>query len=116
MRVMSIAVVVPSTNREEAVARYSALLGADIVTEFDLPGGALTVTVLPGLSILSGDEEDLDQVRDLRASLLVDSLEVIREHLERSGWLVDGTLGSPQSLLARDPDGTLFEFVERTSH
>jgi hypothetical protein len=116
VNVLSIAVVVTSTNREEAVARYTELLGTDILTEFELPGGAFTVTVLPGLSILSGEEENLNGVRDLRASLMVDSLEFTRERLERSGWLIDGTLGSPGSFLARDSDGTLFEFVERTSH
>jgi hypothetical protein len=115
MSVLSISVVVPSANRNDAVARYTELLGSDIVTEFELPGGSFTVTVLPGLSILSGDEEDLYRVRDLRASLMVDSLVLTRERLERSGWSIDGTLGSPGSFLARDTDGTLFEFVERTT-
>jgi hypothetical protein len=114
--VLSISVVVTSTNREVAVARYAELLGTGILTEFEIPGGAFTVTVLPGLSILSGEEDDVDRVRDLRASLMVDSLELTREQLERSGWFIDGTLGTPGSFLARDSDGTLFEFVERTTH
>jgi hypothetical protein len=113
MSVLSISVVVQSANRIEAVARYTELLGTDIVTEFELPDG-FTVTVLPGLSILSGNDEDLSNVRDLRASLMVDSLALTRDRLERSGWLIAGTLGSPGSFLARDTDGTLFEFVERT--
>jgi hypothetical protein len=113
MSVLSISVVVPSTKRNEAVARYMELLGTDIVTEFELPGG-FTVTVLPGLSILSGNDEVVSNVRDLRASLMVDSLALTRDRLQRSGWLITGTLGSPGSFLARDTDGTLFEFVEQT--
>jgi hypothetical protein len=113
--VLSIAVVVPSTNHDAAVARYRELLEADIVTQFELPGGSMTVTVLPGISILSGNEETLTPVRELRASLMVDSLDLTRQRLERTGWIIDGTLGAPGSLLARDPDGTHFEFVERSS-
>ncbi|HEV7958217.1 MAG TPA: VOC family protein [Acidimicrobiales bacterium] len=112
MSVVRIAVVVPSTNHDAAVARYKDLLGADIVAQFELPGGSLTVTVLPGISVLSGNEQYLAPARDLRATLMVDSLPRTRELLERTGWLMQGTLGAPGSLLARDPDGTLFEFVE----
>lgn len=113
MSVLSISVVVPSTHHDAAVERYKTLLDADIVAEFELPGGSLTVTVLPGISILSGSEETLAPVRELRASLMVDSLELTRLRLERTGWIIDGTLGAPGSLLARDPDGSQFEFVER---
>jgi len=112
--VLSIAVVVPSANHDAAVARYMELLEADVVTQFELPGRSLTVTVLPGISILSGNEQALAPVRELRASLMVDSVALTRERLERTGWVIDGTLGAPGSLLARDPDGTHFEFVERT--
>jgi hypothetical protein len=114
MSVLSIAVVVPSTNHDAAVARYRELLEVDIVAQFELPGGSLTVTVLPGISILSGSEETLAPVRELRASLMVDSLELTRQRLERTGWVIEGTLGAPGSLLARDPDGAHFEFVEHT--
>jgi hypothetical protein len=111
--VLSIAVVVPSTNHDAAVARYRELLEADVVAEFELPGESLTVTVLPGISILSGNEDSLATVRELRASLMVDSLAFTRLRLERTGWVIDGTLNAPGSLLARDADGILFEFVER---
>lgn len=114
MSVLSINVVVPSTHHDEAVERYKTLLDADVTAQFELPGGSFTVTVLPGISILSGSVEDLAPARELRASLIVDSLAPTRELLERTGWIIDGTLGSDGSLLARDPDGTLFEFVERT--
>jgi hypothetical protein len=112
--VLHIAVVVPSSNHDAAVARYVELLETEAVAEFELPGGSLTVTVLPGISILSGDEHALTPVRDLRASIMVDSLTITRDRLERTGWVVGGTLGAPDSLLATDPDGSLFEFVEQS--
>jgi hypothetical protein len=112
--VLSINVVVPSIDRDAAVARYKELLGADVVTQFELPGGSFTVTVLPGISVLSGSEDTLAPVREVRASLIVDSLAQTREQLERSGWVINGSLGSPDSFLARDLDGALFEFVERS--
>ncbi len=114
MSVLNIAVVVASTNHDAAVARYKELLGADVITQFELPGGSFTVSVLPGISILSGNEQVLAPVRELRASLMVDSLALTRERLEHTGWIVDGTLGAPGSFIARDPDGNVVEFVERS--
>lgn len=113
MSVLNIAVVVSSANRDAAIARYKRLLDIEVVTQFDLPGGTFTVTVLPGISILSGNESSLDSVRPVRASISVESLVLTREILENTGWRIDGTLGSPDSFLARDPDENLIEFVER---
>jgi hypothetical protein len=112
MSVLNVAVVVTSANRDTAVERYKKLLDADVLTQFDLPGGSFTVTVLPGISILSGSDQSLGPVRELRASVMVDSLVLTREKLERTGWKVDGNLGTPNSLIARDPDNNLIEFVE----
>jgi hypothetical protein len=112
--VVGLSVVVKSTDRDAAVRRYRALLGSEVLQEFELPGGALTVTVLPGLSILSGDEAALANARPLLASVLVDSLDATKELLAADEWTIAGSLGSPGSLLARDPDGSLFEFVEQT--
>jgi hypothetical protein len=112
--VLGISVVVKSTDRKAAVKRYEALLGSKALLEFELPGGALTVTVLPGLSILSGDASALSNARTLLASVSVDSLEETKELLTANEWTIEGSLGSPGSFLAREPDGSLFEFVEQT--
>jgi hypothetical protein len=58
-------------------------------------------------------EEELTRVRTLQATVLVDSLAQTKERLDKTGWEIGGSLGSGPSLLARDPDGSLFEFVER---
>jgi hypothetical protein len=113
MSVLGISVVIPSVDREAAVQRYKVLLDADVVDRFSLPGGSLTVTVLPGISILSGDDAALHPVRDLRATIFVDSLALTRERLRRAGWAIEGSLGPSASLLVRDSDGYLFELVER---
>jgi hypothetical protein len=51
-------------------------------------------------------------VRDLQATIFVDSLRRTQDQLARTGWTAEGSLGSSPSLLARDPDGALFEFAE----
>jgi len=113
MSVLGMSVVVKSSDHYAAVRRFSRLLEAGTLDEFELPGGELTVTVLPGLSILSGKEQALSAVGALLATVFVDSLEKTRGQLVDAGWTIDGSLGAPRSLLARDVDGSLFEFVEQ---
>jgi hypothetical protein len=44
--------------------------------------------------------------------VFVSSLKEIEELIVETGWTREGTLGSTGSMLARDPDGNLLEFVE----
>ena len=88
------------------------LLGTAATHEFPIPERGLTVTVLPGLSVLSGAPEPLASVRELRATAFVDSLAETEAQLTETGWTAVGSLGAGKSLLARDPDGVLIEFVE----
>jgi hypothetical protein len=115
MSMTGISVVVHSTDRDAAVRRFELLLGTAPVREFGVEARGLTVTVFPGISVLSGPPDALGPVRDLRATIFVDSLAATRELLARTGWTTVGSLGSGASLLARDPDGALFEFVEVTA-
>jgi hypothetical protein len=109
----TLAVVVKSTDKAAAVQRYSALLETEPLHEFDIAGTELTVTVLPGLSILSGPKAALSTADSLIASALVDSIEATEQELVLAGWTIAGSLGSPNSLLARDVDGSVMEFVEQ---
>jgi len=68
--------------------------------------------VFPGLSVISGPADAPASVRDLRANAFVDSLADTRAQLAESGWTTEGSLGAGNSLLARDRDGMLAEFVE----
>jgi hypothetical protein len=115
MSVVGISVVVQSTDHDAAVRRYELLLGAAARQEFAIPGRGLTVSVFAGLSILSGEPDALAPVKALRATIFVESLPETEAQLVHAGWTTVGSLGSGTSLLARDPDGTVMEFVERTS-
>jgi hypothetical protein len=114
MSVQRIALVVKSTDRTAAVQRYSSLLESDLIDEFAIGDSGLTVSILAGVSILSGTEEALARADSLVASALVDSLATTRAQLEAAGWTITGSLGSPGSILARDADGYIMEFVEQT--
>jgi hypothetical protein len=113
MSVSSISAVVHSTSHDAAVERYELLLGSPPTQEFPIPGRGLTVTVFPGISIISGTPDALVPVATLRATAFVDSLPETEAQLVRTGWTIEGSLGSGASLLARDPDGMLLEFVEK---
>jgi hypothetical protein len=110
--VLRLTVVVKSADRNAAVDRYSALLGSELLAEFEIADAGLTVSLLPGLSILSGTESALSRANSLIASVSVDSLDSTKEQLVKTGWTIAGSLGSPRSLLAQDPDGSIMEFVE----
>jgi hypothetical protein len=106
--------VVRSTEKLAAVARYEQLLGAEALDEFPVPGRDLVVTVLPGLSLLSGPAGALAPFGDLRCTVFVDSIADTAELLAQTGWTKEGSLGDEGSLVARDSDGNLFEFVQAT--
>jgi hypothetical protein len=112
MSVSRISAVAHSTDHDAAVQRYQLLLGMPPAREFTIGERDLTVTVFPGLSVISGPADSLASVRDLRATAFVDSLASTRAQLAESGWITEGSLGAGNSLLARDPDGMLAEFVE----
>jgi hypothetical protein len=111
--VQGLTVVVKSTDRVAAVERYGVLLESGLLEEFEIPESGLTVSVFPGLSILTGTEAALSRAESLVATAFVDSVETTKAQLVETGWTIVGSLGSPNSLLARDSDGSIIEFVER---
>jgi hypothetical protein len=113
MSVLGPNVVVKSADRDAAVERYRALFESDSLNEFEIADSGLTVTVFPGLSVLSGTKEALSRFDSPVASVFVDSIETTRRQLVQAGWTVEGSLGSSNSVLARDADGSMFDFVER---
>jgi hypothetical protein len=113
MGVLRAVPVVQSTDKTRAIARYGQLLGAKALDEFPVGDRNLVVTVFPGLSLLSGPAEALAAFGgDLRCTVFVDSLVETVELLGLTGWTEEGSLGGAGSLVARDPDGNLFEFVQ----
>ena len=112
MTVLGSAAIIQSTDRDAAVRRYQALFGEPPLHQFPIVDRALNVAVFPGLSVLSGEPAALALVTDLRATVFVGSLRETEAELRLTGWTMEGSLGAGASLLARDPDGNLIEFVE----
>jgi hypothetical protein len=112
MTVVRASVIIQSTDQQMAHKRYQHLFEARPLNEFHIPGRDLVVTAFAGFSVLSGSAEALAPLRDLRATVFVNSLKETEDLLVETGWTREGTLGSPGSMLARDPDGNLLEFVE----
>jgi hypothetical protein len=112
MRILGSAAIVRSSDREAAVRRFTAMFGAPPINEFPIEARGLNVSVFPGVSVLSGPAMALAELADLRATVFVDSLVDAEAELHREGWTTAGELGGAASLLARDPDGNLLEFVE----
>jgi hypothetical protein len=112
MNVLGTAAIVMSTDHDAAVRRYEAVFGAPPLREFPIVHRGLHVAVFPGLSVLSGEASALTPLTDLRATVFVGSLREAETALRQTGWATEGSLGEGASLLARDPDGNLIEFVE----
>jgi hypothetical protein len=109
MKILGSAAIVRSSDREGAVRRFAAIFGTAPIHEFPIEGRDLNVSVFPGVSVLSGPASAL---ADLRATVFVYSLSDAETELHKEGWTTAGELGGGASLLARDPDGNLLEFVE----
>jgi hypothetical protein len=80
-----------------------------------VPHGAPHASLLGSVTLISGDEEALAPMRELRATFIVDSLADFEAHLRSHG----GTILQPptptpagRNMVARDVEGTVFEFVE----
>jgi hypothetical protein len=112
MKILGSVAIVQSTDREGAVRRFAEIYGAQPLHEFPIEGRELSVSVFPGVSILSGPAWALADLAKLRASVFVESLSQAEIELREAGWRIDGGLGSGASLLASDDDGNILEFVE----
>lgn len=115
MTILRTSAVFQCNDLQSALHRYNQLFASHPIREFQIPGRDLTVTAFGGFSILSGSAEALAPVRDLRATVFVSSLKEIEELIAATGWTREGALGPTGSMLARDPDGNLLEFVEEPS-
>ena len=93
MSVSSISAIVHSTDHDAAVHRYELLFGTAPTREFAIPGRSLTVTVFPGISIISGPPDALAPIQALRATVFVDSVPDTEAQLVRMGWVTEGSLG-----------------------
>ncbi len=112
MNILGSAAIVQSTDRAGVVSRFAAIFGAPPRHEFQIDDRDLSVSVFSGVSVLAGPASALEALTGLRATVFVTSLAEAEDELRASGWTTEGALGAGASLLARDPDGNLLEFVE----
>ena len=115
MKVVGVSVPVLTRDIDRAIPHYEALTGERVKARFVVPGRGLTIALLGSVTLISGDEEALTPMRELRATFIVDSLADFEAHLRNHG----GTILQPptptpagRNMVARDVEGAVFEFVE----
>ena len=118
MKVVAVSVPVITQDIDRAIPHYEALTGERVKARFVVPGRGLTIALLGSVTLISGDEEALTPMRELRATFIVDSLAEFEAHLRSHG----GTILQPptptpagRNMVARDMEGAVFELVELAS-
>jgi hypothetical protein len=74
MRVVGVSVPVLTGDIERAIPRYEALTGEQLKKRFIVPERGLTIALLGSVTLISGDEQALVPLRDMRATFIVDSI------------------------------------------
>jgi predicted enzyme related to lactoylglutathione lyase len=115
MKVVGVSVPVLTRDIDRAIPHYEALTGERVKRRFVVPERRLTIALLGSVTLISGDEEALTPMRELRATFIVDSVTDFEAHFQSNG----GTILQPpaptpagRNMVARDVEGAVFEFVE----
>jgi predicted enzyme related to lactoylglutathione lyase len=115
MKVLGIAVPVFTRNIEAAIERYGSLTGETVEFRFTIAEPGITIAKLGPFALIAGEESAVAPLKNVRATLIVDSLADYEAHLRAAG----ATILRPPSptpvgrnMVARDADGMVFEFVE----
>jgi predicted enzyme related to lactoylglutathione lyase len=115
MRVVGVSVPVLTADIESAIQRYQALLHEEVRARFVIPERRLTVALLGDIALISGTERDLVPLREVRATLTVDSLAEFESHFRASGAVIlQPPTHTPagRNMVVRDIEGVVFELVE----
>jgi predicted enzyme related to lactoylglutathione lyase len=115
MKIVGVSVPVLTPDIDQAIPRYEALTGERVKARFVVPGRGLTVALLGSVTLISGDDVALAPMRALRATFIVDSLADFEAHLlSHGGTILQPPTPTPagRNMVARDVEGTVFEFVE----
>jgi predicted enzyme related to lactoylglutathione lyase len=118
MKIVGVSVPVFTRDIDRAIPRYEALTGEPVKKRFVVPESRLTIALLGSVTLISGDEEALAPVREVRATLFVDTLVGAEAQLRSNGaTILRAPAPTPvgRNMFARDAEGTLFEFVEMAS-
>ncbi len=115
MKVLSIKVPIFTTDLEKTVKDYETLLGVSMQYKFDMSSIGISVANIGDILIVGGSENVLAPLKQIRATLVVDSIEDYHSYLIGHGATI---LQSPEStptgqnMIAKGKDGVVFEYVE----
>jgi predicted enzyme related to lactoylglutathione lyase len=115
MKVVGVSVPVLTRDIDRAIPYYEALTGERVKARFVVPGRGLTIALLGSVTLISGDEVVLAPMRELRATFIVDSIADFEAHLRSHGGAIlqpPAPTPAGRNMVARDVEGTVFEFVE----
>jgi predicted enzyme related to lactoylglutathione lyase len=115
MKVVGVSVPVLTRDIDRAIPHYEALTGERVKARFVVPGRGLTIALLGSVTLISGDEVVLAPMRELRATFIVDSIADFEAHLRSHGGAIlqpPAPTPAGRNMVARDVEGTVFEFVE----
>jgi predicted enzyme related to lactoylglutathione lyase len=118
MKIVGVSVPVLTRDIDRAIPRYEAMTGEHVKKRFVVPERRLTIALLGSVTLISGDEEALAPVREVRATFLVDTLVGAEAQLRSNGaTILQAPTPTPvgRNMFARDAEGTVFEFVEMAS-
>ncbi len=115
MAVRGITVRVVVDELDPAVSFYEALTG-EVAERFSY--GQVSLARIGGFLLLSGAPAALVSLTWVNATILVDDVDEVAEVVHRfGGEVVSGPhdVTSGRNLVARHPDGSMFEYIDRRS-
>jgi predicted enzyme related to lactoylglutathione lyase len=115
MKVLSITVPIFVSDIEASVPEYEVLLGERSQFRFDIPAKGLSLAKVGGLLVIGGPEAALKPLREIRASLRVDSLDEYFAYLARTGaQILQPPTPTPtgRNMIVKGTDGNVLEYVE----
>ncbi len=105
-------------DMDSALHFYEMLLGKKARPRVHYPKMNLELAFVGSLLLVAGTEEELRPFKDIKATFLVDSVDEFAEFLKESGAHIIGRpehVPTGKNMIARHPDGTLVEYLERRS-
>ncbi len=103
-------------NLDSALFFYEKLLGIKACLRFQVPGAGIEQVQVGDILLIAGSDKALKPYKDIRATLLVDSIDDFKAFVQENGSKI---ISGPQSvsdgrnmMTVQHPDGTVVEYVE----
>jgi predicted enzyme related to lactoylglutathione lyase len=119
MKILSVTVPIFTTNFESDIKIYEKLVGEPVHNKFEVPDKGFSVARIGHFLLIGGTEEILAPLRQIRATLSVDSLDEYDAHLRESGATIlqpPSSTPTGKNMIAMGADGVVFEYVELAHH